>query len=205
MQHSRTDIERHICEELRLTYPLPFILPEEMTWKYINQYLDEQNQSIVCKLVKVPKLIPIGEPRKDSTDAYYLDVIFRLPWVLCFLYMPFIVLSRLFHKLLRFAFKQPYTNVSPVKRHRYQPAFYFRLPLFPGIVSMVLTTLWQTVVFYLIDKFRDFTVSGIAKNLLKSFAFHYLVSVILRGNSIVLPPEMMADVYRVLDPLGETG
>lgn len=40
-QSTGTDIERRICEELRLTYPLPFILPEEMTWKYINQYLDE--------------------------------------------------------------------------------------------------------------------------------------------------------------------
>lgn len=70
---------------------------------------------------------------------------------------------------------------------------------------MLLTTLWQTIVFYLVDKFRDFTISGILKNLLKSFAFHYAFSVILRGNSIIFPPEMMANVYRVLDPLGETG
>lgn len=153
----------------------------------------------------MPKLIPIGEPRKGSTDAYYLDIIFRLPWALCFLYLPLIMMFKSLHSLLRFVFKQPYTNISPVKRHRYQPAFYFRLPLFPGIVSMLLTTIWQTIVFYLVDKFKDFSVSGILKNLLKSFAFHYLVSVVLRGNSIIFPPEMMANVYRVLDPLGETG
>ncbi|CAL6037760.1 Conserved_hypothetical protein [Hexamita inflata] len=203
--HISDDPVKNIENELRLTYPLPLLMPEQLIQKHYNVYLDSINTNFIARVATKPRITPIVQENIKTKDLSYFELIFRVPRPLCFIFLIPIMFYRAFMSIFQYLTSQPYFNKSAVKWHRIQPVFVIRVPIAPTFKSIAFTTLWQVIIFYLTNRFKDRSVKGLQKNYIKSYLIHYLVHVILRGNSILLTPEVISAVYMILDPLGEAG
>ncbi|KAH0569874.1 hypothetical protein SS50377_27846 [Spironucleus salmonicida] len=184
----RSEVERILSK----IYPVPFFISQQILAAPYNAFLDKTNSQIVVGTSYTEAIQGIGE-NTSKAGNFYFEIILRLPNIFSRIYNN---IQKLFYKLKIYGYQNG-QNLSC------QLVFALRFPVFPFVITMIVNSVIQCVLLYFSSFLRGSNFAEIVANFLKVLAFNFIFKLVFHSNSVILPPKIIFQLWKIIDPLGQ--